>query len=114
MDGSLDTPKPAFDPTAYALQQRALERLEGEITELWGHLNAATARFLALVAEYDRSKGYERHGLMNTAHWLNWQCGIGTIAAREKVRVARALTKLCRRSVRCSPAGRSRTPRYGP
>ncbi len=31
---------------------------------------------------------------MNTAHWLNWQCGIGTVAAREKVRVARALETL--------------------
>ena len=31
---------------------------------------------------------------MNTAQWLNWQCGIGTVAAREKVRVARALEGL--------------------
>jgi hypothetical protein len=31
---------------------------------------------------------------VNTAQWLNWQCGIGTVAAREKVRVARALEHL--------------------
>ena len=30
------------------------------------------------------------------AHWLNWQCGIGLGAAREKVRVARALETLPR------------------
>src|SRR5688572_22305284 len=71
-----------------------LDALEAKITELWGHLNAATYRFLALVAEFDRKKAYERHGLANTAQWLNWQCGIGPVAGREKVRVARALEQL--------------------
>ena len=80
-DGSRPTPE-------------ALERLESEITELWGHLTAATYRFLALVAEFDRSEAYLRHGLPSTAHWLNWQCGIGMTAARTKVRVARALEHL--------------------
>jgi hypothetical protein len=73
---------------------RGFEELEAKITELWGYLNAATSRFLALVAEFDRAKGYERHGLANTAQWLNWQCGIQAVAAREKVRVARALEAL--------------------
>ena len=75
-------------------QGRVLDELEAKITELWGHLNAATYRFLALVAEFDREKAFERHGLANTAQWLNWQCGIGPEAAREKVRVARSLEKL--------------------
>jgi hypothetical protein len=71
-----------------------LEELESKITELWGYLNAATYRFLALVAEFDRERAFERHGLANTAQWLNWQCGIGAVAAREKVRVARSLEQL--------------------
>jgi hypothetical protein len=94
MDGSLDTPKLTLDLASYTHQQHAFEHLEARITELWGHLNAATYRFLALIAEFDRTKCYERHGLVNTAQWLNWQCGIGTVAAREKVRVARALEGL--------------------
>src|SRR5512147_1111990 len=94
MDGSLDTPNPTLDLASYTRQQHAFAQLEARITELWGHLNAATFRFLALVAEFDRTKGYERHGLVNTAQWLNWQCGIGTVAAREKVRVALALEGL--------------------
>ena len=73
---------------------KALERLEAEITELWGHLTAVTYRFLTLVADFDRSEAYARHGLPSTAHWLNWQCGIGMTAARAKVRVARALEHL--------------------
>jgi hypothetical protein len=81
-------------PAEAQQKQRAFEALEAKITELWGHLNAATHRFLMLIAEFDREKAFERHGLINTAQWLNWQCGIGPVAAREKVRVARALEQL--------------------
>ena len=38
-------------------RERGFEQLEAKITELWGYLNAATSRFLALVAEFDRAKG---------------------------------------------------------
>ena len=93
MDGS----SPAFCTYAAPLRtlsHASLDHLEAQITELWGHLNAATFRFLQLIAEFDRSEAYARHGLVSTAQWLNWQCGIGKVAAREKVRVARALESL--------------------
>ena len=75
-------------------KEAELEALEAEITEVWGHINAATAHFLALVAEFDRREGWAQEGVTSCAHWLNWQCGIGRVAAREKVRVARALASL--------------------
>jgi len=87
-------PNPSAARPATRPPPETLSRLEAQISELWGHLNAATYRFLALVAEFDRHEGYARHVLPSTAHWLNWQCGIGMIAAREKVRVARALEHL--------------------
>jgi hypothetical protein len=65
-----------------------------QITELAGHLNAGNARFLALIAELDRRRGWAEWGVKSCAHWLNWKCGIGLGAAREKVRVAHALKKL--------------------
>ena len=71
-----------------------LQSLEAELFELWGHLSAATYRFLEIVAEFDRKKGYERHGVASCAQWLGWQCGIDSVTAREKVRVARALESL--------------------
>ena len=77
-----------------ACEDQALDALEAEITELWGHINAATARFLTLLAEFDRREGWAQHGLSSCAHWLNWQCGISRVAAREKVRTARALESL--------------------
>ena len=30
-------------------EEKALDALEAQITELWGHINAATAQFLALL-----------------------------------------------------------------
>ena len=76
------------------LDEAALETLESQITEVWGHINTATYRFLELLGEFDRTRGWARHGLANCAQWLNWQCGINGSAAREKVRVARALDDL--------------------
>ncbi len=70
--------------------------LVAEITTLAGHLNSANARFLALVAELDRRRGWAEWGVKSCAHWLNWKCGIDLGAAREKVRVARALVELPR------------------
>lgn len=73
---------------------RHLERLEDDITELAAHINAATFQLLELVCAYDEQEGWARHGLASCAHWLQWQCGTNLGAAREKVRVARALPAL--------------------
>jgi hypothetical protein len=72
----------------------AVEDLEAEITTLAAHLNAATYRFLALIADFDRREGWGGLGIRSCAHWLNWKCGIGLVAAREKLRVAHALERL--------------------
>ena len=79
---------------ARAREEEALNTLEAQITRLWGHINAATAQFLALLAEFDRKEGWAQHGMASCANWLSWQCGIGEVAAREKVRTARALESL--------------------
>jgi len=69
--------------------------LQQQITDLWGQITAATHRFLELVAELDDRNGWtDGGGMMSCAHWLNVYCGIGMVAAREKVRVAHAIRKL--------------------
>ena len=67
-----------------------------QITELAGHLNAAQARWLALIAEFDRREAWAEWGVKSCAHWLNWKCGLDLGAAREKLRVAHALEQLPR------------------
>jgi len=68
--------------------------LESQITELAAHIHAATYRLLTLIAEFDRRKAWAEQGLGSCAHWLNWKCGTGLGAGREKVRVAKALESL--------------------
>ena len=68
--------------------------LEASITELAGQLNAAHFRWLSLIAEFDRRKGWNDGGSQSCAHWLNWKVGLDLGAAREKVRVAHALETL--------------------
>jgi hypothetical protein len=71
-----------------------LERLEAEITQLAGHLAAAECRWMLLIAEFDRRAGYEQWGCRSCAYWLGWHCGLDMRAARDRVRVARALETL--------------------
>jgi hypothetical protein len=61
-----------------------------EIAELSAHLDAATARLLDLIREFDARQGWG-NGFRSCAHWLTWRVGLNFGAAREKVRVTRAL-----------------------
>ena len=70
------------------------EALGNRISELSAHLNAAKAQLLELIAEFDACGGWADEGCLTCAHWLNWKCGVSTTAAREQVRVARALREL--------------------
>lgn len=70
------------------------DQLADQITTLSGQINAATYRFLKLIAEFDRRQAWAGFGIRSCAHWLNWKCGIAMSAAREKVRTARALEGL--------------------
>ena len=68
--------------------------LAAAVSTLAAHIHAATYRLLAFIAELDRREVWAAQGALSCAHWLSWACGIDTHTAREKVRVARALTEL--------------------
>jgi len=70
-----------------------LDRLGDEIAELSAHLDAATARLLDLIREFDARGGWNS-GFRSCAAWLSWRVGLDLGAARERVRVARALETL--------------------
>src|SRR5215218_7214440 len=71
-----------------------LAELASAITAGAVRLAAATASWLRLVREFDARGGWHGVGIQSCAHWLAWQCGMGPGAAREHVRVARALAGL--------------------
>jgi 5-methylcytosine-specific restriction endonuclease McrA len=72
-----------------------LNRLGDQIAELSAHLEAATARLLDLIREFDARGGWN-NGFRSCAAWLSWRVGFAPGAAREHVRVARALGALPR------------------
>jgi hypothetical protein len=73
---------------------RPIAELAADICSIAGHINAATHRWLTLIAEFDRRKGWADGATQSCAHWLNWKCGLALGAGREKLRVAHALERL--------------------
>jgi 5-methylcytosine-specific restriction endonuclease McrA len=91
----METRPPDFLATLQPTSPRVaeLERLGDQIAELSAHLEAATARLLALIREFDARGGWNT-GFRSCAAWLSWRVGLDLGAARERVRVARALGTL--------------------
>jgi len=80
-----------LQPTAPPIAE--LDHLGDQIAELSAHLDAATARLLTLIREFDVRGGWNT-GFRSCAEWLAWRVGPDLGAARERVRVARALGTL--------------------
>src|SRR3989442_14631216 len=83
--------EPIIRPTVGSAVE--LDRLGDEIAELSAHLDAAIARLLDLIREFDARDGWNT-GFRSCAEWLCWRVGLDRGAARERVRVARALGEL--------------------
>jgi hypothetical protein len=71
-----------------------IEALGDRIATLAAHIHAAEGEMLPLIARYERLGGWERAGHKSCAHWLSFRTGYCLNAARERVRVARALDEL--------------------
>src|SRR5437016_8609534 len=90
-DSPMNLSTPNILPTPAHLVE--LERLGDAIAELSAHLDAATARLLDLIREFDARGGWG-NGFSSCAAWLTWRIGLDRGAARERVGVARALGTL--------------------
>ena len=72
-----------------------VEQLGEAIADLAARLHAATYELLVMLRQFDAQNGWN-NGFLSCAHWLHWRTGIDLGAAREKVRVAKALASACR------------------
>ncbi|MGB5661008.1 MAG: DUF222 domain-containing protein, partial [Thermoanaerobaculia bacterium] len=70
-----------------------VDQLGERIAELSAQIQAATYHLLVMIREFDERGGWNT-GFRSCAHWLNWRTGLDLGAAREKVRVAKALGEL--------------------
>ena len=71
----------------------AKERMGEEIATLAARIDAATYELLVLIRKFDEEEGWNC-GFLTCAQWLTWRIGLAPSAARERVRVARALGEL--------------------
>src|SRR6266404_8478669 len=85
--------KVAPEQGVLVMETRSLDQLGDEIAKLSAHLDAATAHLLDLIREFDARGGWNT-GFRSCAEWLSWRVGLDRGAARERVRVARALATL--------------------
>ena len=69
-------------------------RLEGEIAEVCGVLNAATGRLVELIAKVLATDAWTGAGIRSAEHWVAWQCGVSASRARELVALARRMPEL--------------------
>ena len=72
------------------------DTLESELCSQAAEVSAGECRLVLLIGEFDRREAWAGAGLRSCAHWLNWRVGTSLGAAREQVRVARALHRLGR------------------
>jgi len=93
------------------LSGQRVQELEDELVRLAVHLNCTTYKMLQVIRELDEHEVAQCLGFCSTAHYLNWRIGLDKGAAREKVRVARALAKLplTSRSLACGSISYAKT-----
>ena len=90
-------PKPSVPSRAdpVRLSRPDAEALGERIQAQAAVVAAATCEFLLLLGDFDARGGVGWFvGLKSTAHWLSWACSMSPGAAREHVRVARALPSM--------------------
>ena len=92
-DEPLNTTVVSPEQIAGLQRQADTARLGDAIAELASRIQAATYQLLVLIHQFDEQEGWGE-GFNSCAHWLNWRTGLAMGAAREKVRVARALAEL--------------------
>lgn len=68
-----------------------MEALGDSIAEVSALLSAGKHTQLTRIREFDAEGAWGAQGARSMAHWLNWRIGLSLPAAREHVRVARAL-----------------------
>ncbi len=72
----------------------ATEQLEAELVAHAAWEGRGLARFLDVLVEYDRRQAWGSWGCVSVQHWLSWKCGLATVAASERLRVAKAVQGL--------------------
>ena len=94
-----DAPNPDPSSPAPPVDQRqdlrlSIDEIDRSILRLGRRMNADNYQLLVLIREFDEREGWRQWSFESCALWLRWRCDLSHSAARERVRVARALNFL--------------------
>src|SRR5947209_14098654 len=83
------------DISEIAIEPGALDTTElaYELVDLNARITVLTARWLTVLAEFDRREGWRNDGQLSCVDWLVWRCGMSRRTAFERVRVAHELKR---------------------
>ena len=73
------------------IRSAPIGQLEDDLVELRRSLDALEMEWLRRLALFDRRRPVEHDGILSTTSWLMQRCRLGSSAARDKLRLARAL-----------------------
>ncbi len=76
------------------MTREQIDALATQIADLSLRIDVAKHSLLTHLRQFDAHEGWAGSGFISTAAWLAWRIDIGSAAAREHVRVARALGSL--------------------
>ena len=95
------TPDPAAESLILGADRNSLDfipddpaELRRAVTDMAARINLADWRFVKLIAAMARTRSWREGGYCNLGNWLDHQCGLGPCAARERIRIGRALERL--------------------
>jgi hypothetical protein len=71
-----------------------VRRIEADVAEVAGSLNAAHGRLVQLAAELIETDLWRGYGIKSVEHWLCWRAGLSPQRARQIVAVARRRAEL--------------------
>jgi hypothetical protein len=79
---------------AIPVTREQLDAIGQGIADLSLRIDVAKHELLSQLREFDKHDGWANSGFLSLAAWLAWRIDISPVAAREYVRVARALGEL--------------------
>lgn len=88
------TVTPVAHDRGMEISNMATEQLEAELVAHAAWESKGLARILDLLVEYDDRQAWGSWGCVSVQHWLSWKCGLATVAASERMHVARAVQGL--------------------
>lgn len=80
--------------TSIRQRRKKIDEIDAAISKISRGINSANYELMVLIREFDERAGWLKWGFTDCVSWLKWRCDLSDSAARDKLRIARALKDL--------------------